>query len=487
MLKITLLYPSHLEMLGTSKFKRFGIYAGAGKIPERPHIGIGYLSESLTRNGYEHDFVDMNLLGSYRDFKSRTKRFSPDVIGLTMVTPGYLHAYKLIKQIKKDFPKSKMIVGGPHIGVTMEQIFKDCPQIDVGFVSEAEQSLIDYLDSDGDPEKAKGVIYKNNRKIVFNPPELEEKIDKFGFPKYQKFDLQKYSGVGLYTSRGCPFRCIFCTVEAYRRKRFRGRSVKSIIEEIIYWYERGQKLFPIEDDNFTLDMDRISRLYDEIKKLKLKDLQFALGQGIRADRVNRKLLRKMYNAGFKYATIAVEGGNNKVLKSLNKGETIERIEKTIKDACEIGYEVRLLFVVGAPGETWKDIEDSFRIAKKYPVMYSRFNNLLPIPGTELFDWVKKENLFITPPEKYLNSYNMDYTKPWYETPELTAEERKRSIMISDKINQSLFFKYLLKKLKKIGPIRYPVAFFASRKMIQSIMSEYPIFYKLALLARRKII
>jgi radical SAM superfamily enzyme YgiQ (UPF0313 family) len=487
MLKISLVYPSYSQMLGTSDFKRFGIYAGAGKIPERPHIGIGYLSESLTRNGYEHDFIDMNLFPSYKDFKLRTKRFSPTVIGLTMVTPGYLHAYKLIRQIKKDFPKSKIIVGGPHVGVTMTQLFKDCPYIDVGFISEAEKSLIDYLNNDCRPEKVKGVIYKKGKKTVFNPPELEEDIDEFGFPRYEKFDLKKYSGVGLYTSRGCPFRCIFCTVEAYRRKRFRGKSVKSVIEEIVYWYGRGQKLFPIEDDNFTLDMDRIFRLCDEIKKLKLKDLQFALGQGIRADRVNRKLLRKMYNVGFKYATIAVEGGNNRVLKNLNKGETIEKIDKAIKDACEIGYEVRLLFVVGAPGETWKDIEDSFKIAKKYPVMYSRFNNLLPIPGTELFSWVEKENLFITPPEKYLNSYHMDYTEPWYETPELTAEERKRAIVISDKINQRLFFNYLMRKLKKIGPIKYPIAFFASRKMIQSVISEHPIFYKFALLARRKII
>jgi radical SAM superfamily enzyme YgiQ (UPF0313 family) len=144
-------------------------------------------------------------------------------------------------------------------------------------------------------------------------------------------------------------------------------------------------------------------------------------------------------------------------------------------------------VVGAPGETWEDIEDSFRIAKKYPVMYSRFNNLLPIPGTELFNWVNKENLFISPPERYLNSYNMDYTEPWYETPELTIEERKKAIIVSDKINQELFFNYLARRLKKIGPIKYPIAFFASRKIIQSLISNHPIFYKLALIVRRKII
>lgn len=485
-MRITLVYPPYSKMLGTSKWKRFGVYAGAGKIPERPHIGIGYLSEALSRNGYDHDFIDMNLPGSYQDFKKRTKYYSPDVIGISMVTPGYLHVYKLIKRIKKDFPKSKIIVGGPHTGAMQEKLLKDCPQIDVGFISEAEQSLVDYLKNDCNPEKVNGVIYKKGRKLIYKPPVLEEDIDKYGFPKYEKFDLEKYSGIGLYTSRGCPFTCIFCLVESFRRRKFRARSTEAIIEEIVYWYRRGQKLFPVEDDNFTFDIDRVFKLCDAIEKLKHKDLLFALGQGIRADRANRKLLKRMFKVGFKYATIAVEGGNNEVLKNLRKGETIEKIEQTIKDACEIGYEVRLLFVIGAPGETWEDIEDSFGLIKKYSVMYSRFNNLLPIPGTQLYDWVLREKLLLSPPEKFLNKNNMDYTQPWYETPELSVKERVRAIKMSDELNQLLFFRYLTRKLQKFGPLKYLVAYIASRRMTQNIISEHPGFYNLSLWVRRKI-
>jgi len=256
------------------------------------------------------------------------------------------------------------------------------------------------------------------------------------------------------------------------------------MEEIKYWYEKGQRMFPIDDDNFVFDSKRVYDLCDAIEEYNKKDLTFALGQGVRADKADKKLLKRMYEVGFKYATVAVEGGNNKILRALRKGETIQRIERTIKNACDIGYEVRLLFVIGARGETRRDLEDSFRVAEKYPVMYSRFNNLFPIPGTEIYNWVESEKLTFKRPEEYLNTYNMDYTEPWYETPELSAEDRKRAIVVSDQINQRLFYRYLARKFNILGPIKYPIAYVASRKSTQQIIGGNPILYKTAMLVRR---
>ncbi|MCX6705373.1 MAG: cobalamin-dependent protein, partial [Candidatus Woesebacteria bacterium] len=243
--RFTLVYPSYSKMLGTANYYRYGVYAGLGHIPERPHIGLGYLSQYLLDHGYDHDFIDMNLLKSYSEFKQQTKNYNPDVIGLTMVTPGYLKGYKLIKRIKKDFPNCKIIIGGPHVGLVLTNLFKECPEIDVGFVSEAEQSLVEYLKSGCNPEKVNGVLYRKGKKVLFNEPVLEPEISNFLFPKYEKFDLSRYSGIGLYTSRGCPFRCIFCNVESYRRKAVRVRSAESVLNEIDYWYKKGQRLFPI--------------------------------------------------------------------------------------------------------------------------------------------------------------------------------------------------------------------------------------------------
>ncbi len=484
MSKLALIYPNYSEILGRNEFRRFEIYAGAGKIPERPHVGMGYLSEALVRNGFNHKYFDMNIMDNpQNDLRRQLKKYRPDVIGLTMVTPGYLKGYALIKQLKADFPQAKLIVGGPHVSMKLTEILNEIPEVDVGFISEAEQSLPTYLKA-GNPKKIKGVVFRDGKKLVFNPPELELNVNKLGWPKYEKFDLSKYSPVSLYTSRGCPFRCVFCTIGKFNQSRFRPRSSESVVEEIRHWYDRGQRLFPIEDDNFCFDDKRIYDLCDAIEATNFKGVTFALGQGVRADKADRRLLQRMYDVGFKYATIAVEGGNDKVLRALRKGETIGRIEQTIKDACEIGYEVRLLFVVGAKGETWSDIEDSLRIAEKYPVMYSRFNNLLPIPGTELYDWVEGEKLAFKAPEQYLNEHAMDYTEPWYETPEFPAEERKKTIVESDKVNQRLFYRYLVRKLGRLNVVKYPIAYIASRKKTQQIIGGSPTLYNMALTIRQ---
>ena len=120
-------------------------------------------------------------------------------------------------------------------------------------------------------------------------------------------------------------------------------------------------------------------------------------------------------------------------------------------------------------------------------MYSRFNNLLPIPGTELYDWVEGEKLTFKKPEVYLNEYAMDYTEPFYETPEFPAEERKQAIIESDKVNQKLFQKYLTRKLGMLGPWRYPLAYLGSRKQTQLLVSRFPGVYKLALEVRRGLV
>lgn len=484
--RFTLVYPSYSKMLGRDKYFRYGAYPGMGNVPERLHIGLGFLSQHLLDHGIDHDFVDMNLLKSYPEFRKQLKKNNPDIIGLTMVTPGYLKGYKLIKRIKNDFPKSKIIVGGPHVGLVLTNLFKECSEIDVGFVSEAEESLFEYLNNGCNPDKINGVIFRKGKKVVFNPPILQPDIDNFNFPKYEKFDVSRYSGAGLYTSRGCPFRCIFCNVESYRRKAVRVRSAKSVLDEIDYWYKKGQRLFPIEDDNFTFNRQRTIDLCNAIKKRKYEGISFSLGQGVRADKTDRSLLRKLFNAGFKYVTIPAEAGNDKMLLSLRKGETIKQVEKAIKNACDIGFEVRVLFVIGAPGETWQDVEDTFKIAQKYPILYCRYNNLMPIPGTYLFDWVKDNNLFLRPPEKFLNSYDLNYTEPFYETPEFSAEERRRAIIVSDKINQKLFYRYLTRKLYMLGPAKYPLAYVASRRFVQQMMTNYPFLYNAGLYIRRVI-
>src|SRR3989344_1940921 len=110
MIKFALVYPDYSAVTGRGEYRRFQVYAGTGNVPERPHVGLGYLSEALIQNNIEHEYFDMNnIIPNYTELKRQMKKYKPTVIGLTMVTPGYLRGYKMITRIKRDFPNAKII------------------------------------------------------------------------------------------------------------------------------------------------------------------------------------------------------------------------------------------------------------------------------------------------------------------------------------------------------------------------------------------
>jgi len=230
--------------------------------------------------------------------------------------------------------------------------------------------------------------------------------------------------IPIHSSRGCVFQCTFCPNKLIGRK-FRTRSTTNFVDEIEYWFAKGIRQFAIDDDNFTLNRRRVYDICDEIEKRNLKNLFIRCSNGIRADRVDRQLLARMKEIGVREVGFGVDGGNNKVLGYLKKGETIETIEQAIKDACELALDVKMFIIVGTPHETEADIEDSIKLAKKYPVARVNFNNAIPYPGTEMFDYVKAHGLFLIPPEEYLNTIAEDKGVPVFATPELSREKRIR--------------------------------------------------------------
>ena len=238
------------------------------------------------------------------------------------------------------------------------------------------------------------------------------------WPRYEKYELGRYSDeVNIITSRGCPFHCIFCACHCLS-PTYRARSPQNVGDELEYWHARGHRRFNIEDDNFNLDKKRVYAICDEIERRKLGGITLRCSNGLRADRADRDVLRRMWEVGFRYLAFGVDAGNDRMLKVVKKGEVMADIEEAIKNACELGYAVKLFFVVGNPTETREDVEDMVRLTRKYPVQEVHFNNTIPYPGTELFDWVEKHGGFLRAPDEFLNNASFWEDEPIFETPEL---------------------------------------------------------------------
>jgi|TARA_B100001971_G_scaffold90644_1_gene83607 radical SAM superfamily enzyme YgiQ (UPF0313 family) len=411
---------------------------GVSKVSKTPTMllpGIGYLSETLTKNKITNNIFDFRLDYTFSDLKEKIDIFKPDLIAIT-VPSTYRRdlPFSIVQYLKQnDIQNYDVIIGGPHVSLFGKVALEEC-DADYGIMFEGEFPLLE-LCQGMSLEKIGNLIYRNQNTLVQNPiRSFINEIDQIPFPRYEMFEIKKYTeeSIPIITSRGCPYQCIFCTTGSMGNL-YRSRSAENVVNELIFWYAKNRRIFDFLDDNFTLKKDRLYQIIDLIEKNNLSGLQLATSNGVRADKTDRNLLKRMREAGFNYICFGVESGSNKVLKRIKKSVSIETMEIAIKDACDLGFDVGLFFMVGHPGETAEDVETSIKLALKYPVAMAKFLNIIPYPGSELFNWIKENNYFVGDWHKKLSfSMHLD-NEPFFITPEFPLNERRRMLKRTAKI------------------------------------------------------
>lgn len=444
-------------------------YLGAA----RPPTGLGYIAQALQDAGIEHSVVDLRTRGDLRSLQARIASFRPDLIGLSLVSYEYLRSYALIRGIKAFAPDTPIVVGGPHVSVLGKAVLEACPEIDLGIVHEGEQPLVELCRGERPLEEIPGLLFRRGGQVLAGPapvPRLD--LDAISFPRYERFDLRRYAPeILLVTSRGCPYRCIFCP-NSLTAKKFRARSPGHVVDEIEYWYGRGIRQFSVDDDNFTLDKQRVYDICNEIERRGLRGLFIRCANGIRADRVDRDLLARMQEVGFKEVAFGADGGNDHVLHDIvHKGETIADIHRALQDACDLGLKVKLFIIVGHPGETMSDVEDSLALAQRYPIVWLHLNNPIPYPGTELYEWVRAHNAFVIPPEEYLNSVTEVDDTPVFETPELPWAVRKEILARSRRIERQVKRRAVERMFHRLPVVREVAGWFFASSVGQKLFFQ----------------
>lgn len=428
-------------------------YRNLNGFPDYPAIGLGYLAESLQKEQIQCRVIDLRLGYSMGYLQNAIKEYNPDLIGISMMSYCYQDTYNMITLLKKKFNNIPIVAGGAHISILKEKALEECRAIDFGIIQDGEISLA-MLCKGEKISDIPGLIYRDNRKISINSHEnLIKDLNKIDFPKYEAFELKKYAlpmAISIITSRGCPYSCTFCANSLTNGKKFRFRTAMNIIEEIKFWHEKGIRHFSIQDDNFTLDKNRVMEFCELIKSENLNNIKLELTNGIRANTADKELLLKMKEAGFFSLAIGVEAGNNKVLKSLNKSETMEEIEKAIKIACELNLNVHLFFLIGSPYETFDDFQDSIKLALKYPVSHVEFYTIVPYPGTGLFEWINENNYFVKAPKEYLNNASPFENFPCFATPEFSLKERKIAFRYAKRTAKLIKQRNIAKRMQKMN-------------------------------------
>lgn len=226
----------------------------------------------------------------------------------------------------------------------------------------------------------------------------------------------------IITSRGCPYGCNYCSVKLSMGRGFRPRSPENVIAELKHWYAQGFKKFEINDDCFSLDLARAEKICDLIIKEGL-DISYDLYNGIRADRVSRILLSKMKASGCKFVSYGCESGDQNIINSMGKSLKLSDVRKAVKLTNKIGIRNSVNFIIGHANETKKSAEKTLAFAKILPTDFVNIYNIIPYPGTALFNWIEKNAQWIYHPDYIMKNIGSRDIKPVYETDQFTAEER----------------------------------------------------------------
>jgi radical SAM superfamily enzyme YgiQ (UPF0313 family) len=258
-------------------------------------------------------------------------------------------------------------------------------------------------------ESIDGLGFKKNGQILVNRPrKLIEDLDSLPFPSWHLMDPSLYppSPQGFFfhshpiapimTSRGCPYSCTFCASCGFWKRKYRVRSPANVLSEIIMLTEKfGVNEFQILDDNFTLHKQRALKICEGIIDAKL-DITWNLPNGIRVDRVDRELLRKMKQAGCQYVTLGIESASQKILDRVKKNINLHQVKKAADLCRQEHLIVGGFFIFGLPYETRETALETIRFALELKLDIAQFHIFTPLPGSSEFqNWVEKKEIDVT--------------------------------------------------------------------------------------------
>jgi len=364
--------------------------AGQAWCPNVP-IGLAYLAAVLEKAGYDLSLFDCPALEiDQNTLKGKLASFAPDVIGLTAVTPTIESAFQAAHAAKEACPNTPVILGGPHATFMDTQVLSEKPDVDIVVRGEGEVTILDLLETlfnSGHLQDVSGISFRKNGQIIRSPsrPYIKN-LDELPRPAYQYFKLDRYKSFGnsvlpILTSRGCPFQCSYCVSSRMIGKDFRARNPTLVVDELEWLrdtYDAAAVSF--YDDAFTYDEQRAIRLCEEIKNRKIGlpwDCQ------TRVDRISRKVLVKMKEAGCQLVSFGAESGCQTILDSVNKQTTIELNEKAVKMAKKTGLSVAMSVIIGYPGETADTLHQTFDFIRRTKPDYVYLCLATPYPGTDL--------------------------------------------------------------------------------------------------------
>ncbi|MBN1234275.1 MAG: radical SAM protein [Candidatus Coatesbacteria bacterium] len=406
-----------------------------------------FLAESasiLENSGFDVLLVDGVAEGMSReDFLGKISSFNPELIVFEVSTPSIQYDLEIAKTAKEHVPDAKTVFCGAHTPMFKPDFLKENEIVDFVMVGEYEQTIKELAISLKEEKTlafCKGLIYKGAQLPAFTGyRQLLENLDDLPRPAYHFLPMSNYfdnpwcmpsPSAQLWTSRGCPFNCIFCAWPAIMyedgtpnsTRKYRTKSVSRVAEEVKWLVDNFKiKSYYFDDDTVNVGNKRMIELGEALIKNKLHTIPW--GMMARADLMDENLLVKLKEAGMHAVKYGVESGVQSIVDRSNKNLNLNKVKKVIEITRKLDIKMHLTFIFGLPGETLETIDKTIQFALDSEPDTVQFSICTPFPGTPSYEEYREKGWLI---EDSWDSFNGNY-KSVIRTEFLTPEDLERSL------------------------------------------------------------
>jgi radical SAM superfamily enzyme YgiQ (UPF0313 family) len=338
--------------------------------------------------------------------------FQPDVVGISIFSMERLEGHEAAQEIKRALPGVTIVMGGPYPTTEYREVLQN-PAVDFAVIGEGELSGMELLNALGQgqlPQSISGVAWRRDGSAIC--PEVREFIedlDSIPHPAWDLLDLEFYfynphkpapmnlyqknvRSAPVFTSRGCPYRCVYC--HNLFGKKLRRHSIGYILDEIAYLKnEKGVAEIEVTDDIFNLDPEWTKQFIQAVIARDLK-LNFCYPNGLRADRMTEEIIDLLVQMGTYRIVYAVETGSPRVQRAIRKNVDLEKARHYINYTADQGISVGSFFILGFLDETEEEMRQTINFACTAKLSTASFFILTPFPGTEVYQQALARHLLV---------------------------------------------------------------------------------------------
>jgi anaerobic magnesium-protoporphyrin IX monomethyl ester cyclase len=362
-----------------------------------PPLGLLYVSGYLRSKNIANDVFDTTFSSQQAQLEFISEK-SPKVICIYTNLMTKVEVIKLIKILKTDnYNAPKIVLGGPDVTYNIENYLNSGADfLVIGEGEETTFELYNAIMDNGDFHQINGIAFLEKDTIIQTEARTKFKeLDELPLPNREAINMYNYletwknnhgeSSMTISTQRGCPYTCKWCSTAVYGQS-YRRRPAHQVAAEMKMLKEQyNPDAIWFVDDVFTISHKWLTAFHEEVVK---QHAQIRFECITRAERLNDKILRLLKEAGCFRIWIGAESGSQEIIDAMDRRVDVNHVKKIIQDTNAMGIETGTFIMLGYPGETEKNIDETIQYLKEAKPTHYTITIAYPIKGTSLYNEIE---------------------------------------------------------------------------------------------------